>query len=155
MRVLLQRVSEAAVTVDGEVVGEIGPGYVALVGIAHEDGERELEWMAKKVRQLRVFEDEQGRMNRSLDDVAGSVLAVSQFTLYAGMRKGRRPDFLAAADPPIANQRFERFVELLRQASIPVATGRFGAMMRVSLVNEGPATFWLDSETLLHAPRSS
>ena len=145
MRVVLQRVSEASVSVDGRVVAEIGPGLLLLVGFTEGDGETELGWMADKVTHLRVFPDESGKMNVSLEESGGSVLVVSQFTLYGDSRKGRRPSFIRAAPPPMAIPLYERFVALL-EARIPgrVQEGEFGAMMHVSLVNDGPVTLVLE-----------
>ena len=145
MRVVLQRVSEASVTIEGSVVGEIGAGHVVLVGFTPEDSEEQVTWMAEKIIGLRVFSDEDGNMNFSLDDVDGSLLVVSQFTLYGDTRKGRRPSFVHAAPPEIAVPLYEHFVALL-EARLPgrVATGRFGAMMDVALVNDGPVTLVLE-----------
>lgn len=146
MRVVVQRVTHAAVDVEGRRIGQIGPGLLALVGIAPGDGERELRWMAEKVVHLRVFEDAEGRMNRSLLDVAGEVLAVSQFTLYGDARKGRRPSFVDAAPPDVARPRYDRFCELLGEAGVRhVARGAFGEHMQVSLLNDGPVTLLLDT----------
>ena len=144
MRIVIQRVSEASVSVESQIVGEIGPGYVALVGITHSDGPQQAEWLARKVAGLRLFEDEQGRTNRSLADVNGTVLVVSQFTLYADARKGRRPSFTNAASPEQAEPLIEYFVERLRAEGAPVATGVFRAHMQVSLVNDGPVTLILN-----------
>lgn len=147
MRLLIQRVSQGRVTVDGQVVGEIGTGLVLLVGITHEDDAAVADKMAKKVALLRIFEDDDGKTNRSLLDVGGAALVVSQFTLYADTRKGRRPSFIHAARPEQAEPLVEHFMAALRNAGIPqVEGGRFGAMMRVELVNEGPFTIWLESE---------
>ena len=144
MRVLLQRVSRAEVRVDGSSVGAIGRGHVLLVGFTEGDGEEALAWMAEKVVGLRVFPDDEGRMNLSLEDVEGDLLVVSQFTLYGDTRKGRRPSFVAAADPELAVPLYERFVALLRSRVAHVETGTFGAMMDVELVNEGPVTLMLE-----------
>lgn len=149
MRVLLQRVTEASVTVGGEAVGEIGPGLALLVGVTHGDGERDADRLATKVANLRVFDDGAGVMNRSALDRLGSdepvgMLVVSQFTLYGDARKGRRPSWVAAAPPNVAAPLVDRFVATLRDLGFPVATGRFGAEMLVSLVNDGPVTLWLD-----------
>lgn len=145
MRVLLQRVSEAAVRVDGEVVGAIGPGLLLLVGFADEDGEAELDWMANKCAQLRIFEDEAGKMNRSVLDEGGEALVVSQFTLYGNPSKGNRPSYVRAARPEVAIPLYERFIEKVSEAvGRPAAAGRFGADMKVSLVNDGPVTLWLE-----------
>ena len=145
MIVVLQRVVQAAVHVDGECVASIDQGLLALVGIATDDGAGDIEWMARKVAELRIFEDQEGKMNLSVRDVGGAVLAVSQFTLLADCRKGRRPNFMKAARPEEAEPLFEQFVAFLRGEGIPVQTGRFGARMRVSLVNDGPVTIVLES----------
>ena len=145
MRVVLQRVSAAAVRVGGTVVGEIGPGHLLLVGFTEGDGEEQIEWMADKVVGLRVFPDEDGKMNLSLDDIDGGILVVSQFTLYGDVRKGRRPSFVDAARPEVAVPLYERFVAALRARGVAqVATGEFGAAMEVELVNEGPVTLVLE-----------
>ena len=144
MRVVIQRVSEASVTVDGEVVGAIGRGYVCLVGVTHGDGPEQAEWLARKVAGLRLFEDENGLTNLSLADVGGSVLVVSQFTLYADARKGRRPSFTKAAPPEVAEPLIVRFTTHLRAQGVPIATGVFRAHMRVALVNDGPVTLILE-----------
>ena len=152
MRVLVQRVSEAAVAVEGRTIGQIGRGFLLLVGIGAEDeadGGAALVPMAAKVLNLRVLPDDQGRMNRSLLEAGGEILAVSQFTLHADCRRGRRPSFTGAAAPEFANTQFERFVELLRQGGLRVERGVFGAMMHVSLVNDGPVTIWLDSREIM------
>ena len=139
--------SHAAVEVDDVIVGSIGLGFLAFVGIGPKDGESEVSWMAAKVAGLRVFADEEGRMNRSLVDVGGGVLVVSQFTLYGDCAKGRRPSFTDAAGGESAKRWVDRFAKDLRGEGIdPVATGRFGAKMRVSLVNEGPVTLWIEKE---------
>ena len=149
MRVLLQRVTAGSVQVDGEVTGEINRGFVALVGVTHSDTEAEAEKLAKKTANLRVFSDNDGKMNRSLMDVAGGVLVVSQFTLYADARKGRRPSYVQAAQPDIAEPLVRRFAECLAQAGVqPVAHGVFGALMQVAIHNDGPVTIMLDSEHL-------
>uniref|UniRef100_UPI0011F313EC D-aminoacyl-tRNA deacylase n=1 Tax=Roseiconus lacunae TaxID=2605694 RepID=UPI0011F313EC len=146
MRVVLQRVSEASVKVDEEIVGQINHGFVALVGIGHGDDEKIIEWMADKTVQLRVFEDDAGKMNRSLADVSGGVLAISQFTLYGDCRKGRRPAFTAAAAPEVAKQLYEHYVNAIGKHGIEVQTGIFAADMKVSLINDGPVTMLLDRE---------
>lgn len=145
MRVVLQRVREAHVTIEGKVVGEIGIGQFLLVGFKQSDTTDQVEWMADKVVGLRIFQDDAGKMNRTLADVDGSILVVSQFTLYGDVRKGRRPSFIDAATPETAIRLYERFVELL-EARHPgkVATGEFGAMMDVSLTNDGPVTLVID-----------
>ena len=144
MRVLLQRVSRAEVRIEGAAVGSIGRGHLLLVGFTEGDGEADVEWMADKVVGLRVFPDDEGRMNRSLDEVDGELLVVSQFTLYGDTRKGRRPSFVAAAAPEVAIPLYERFVEMLRARVPKVETGAFGAMMDVELVNDGPVTLMLE-----------
>jgi D-tyrosyl-tRNA(Tyr) deacylase len=146
MRAVVQRVRRAEVRVRGEVIGRIGPGLVVLVGIAKTDSEADLKILAEKTVNLRVFEDEQGRMNRSLLDTGGQVLCVSQFTLYGDCRKGRRPSYDQAAAPEAARLLYEAFVATLRAYGVPVATGQFQAMMEVELVNDGPVTLLLDSE---------
>ncbi|QJD81826.1 D-aminoacyl-tRNA deacylase [Cohnella herbarum] len=145
MKVVLQRVSEAKVTVENEVVGKIGAGLMLLVGIGQEDTEQDLVWMADKLAGLRIFEDDAGKMNLSIEDVKGAILSVSQFTLYGDCRKGKRPNFMAAAKPEIAQASYEQFNERLRAKGLQVETGTFGAMMDVSLVNDGPVTLILDS----------
>jgi D-tyrosyl-tRNA(Tyr) deacylase len=148
MRAVCQRVSRAAVQVGDEVVGAIGPGLCILLGVAREDGAAEAERLAGKVARLRIFEDEQGRFDRSLLDVAGAALVVSQFTLLADSRrqKGTRPDFSKAARPEVAEPLYERFCDALRDLGVPVQTGVFGARMSVELVNDGPVTIILDVE---------
>ncbi|MAW73552.1 MAG: D-tyrosyl-tRNA(Tyr) deacylase [Gemmatimonadetes bacterium] len=145
MRVVLQRVREAHVTIEGKVAGEIGLGQFLLVGFKQSDTTDQVEWMADKVVGLRIFQGDAGKMNRTLADVDGSILVVSQFTLYGDVRKGRRPSFIDAATPETAIRLYERFVELL-EARHPgkVATGEFGAMMDVSLTNDGPVTLVID-----------
>ncbi len=145
MRVLLQRVTRAEVRADGEVVGRIGVGLVALVGVGHGDDEAVTEALARKAAELRIFRDDEGRTNRSLLDVGGDALVVSQFTLYADTRRGRRPGFTDAGPPELAERFYERFAAALRDLGVRVETGRFGAEMAVELVNDGPFTVWLDS----------
>ena len=144
MRVLLQRVSRAEVRVGGRVTGRIDQGYLLLVGVTHSDTASQLEWMAEKVAGLRLFADADGKMNLGLADVGGAVLVVSQFTLYGDSSKGRRPSFVDAARPEIAEPLYDRFVALLRERALPVETGEFGAMMDVELINDGPVTLWLE-----------
>jgi D-tyrosyl-tRNA(Tyr) deacylase len=146
MRALLQRVSRASVTVNGRVVGEIGPGFLVLLGIGSDDSETQIRTLAEKIVHLRVFEDDEGKMNRSLLDTGGQVLVVSQFTLYADTRKGRRPSFTGAAPPAIAEPLCERFKDAVAAYGLQVAGGVFGAHMDVELLNDGPVTIWLDSE---------
>jgi D-tyrosyl-tRNA(Tyr) deacylase len=145
VKIVLQRVSRASVTVGGELVSEVGPGLLLLVGVAEGDGEAEALWLAEKVAGLRVFNDEAGKMNLSVTEVGGAVLAVSQFTLLADTRKGKRPSFVAAAPPEEAEGLFDRFCDLLAQrGAAPLKKGRFGAMMEVALVNDGPVTIVLE-----------
>ena len=144
MRVLLQRVTNAAVRVDHEVVGRIERGFLLLVGFTAGDGEAQLIWMADKVVGLRLFPDADDKMNLPLADVGGALLVVSQFTLYGDAAAGRRPSFIAAARPEIAEPLYNRFVELLRERGMQVETGRFGAMMQVKLVNDGPVTLMIE-----------
>ncbi len=145
MRIVLQRVSEASVTVEGERISEIGFGLLLLVGVAQADGEAEADWLAEKIAGLRIMGDEEGKMNRSVTDVGGAVLAVSQFTLLADTRKGKRPSFIGAARPEEAERLFDHFCERLRAAGVNrVETGRFGAMMSVALVNDGPVTIVIE-----------
>lgn len=146
MRAVVQRVSEASVTVGGEVVGAIGPGLLVLLGVGEGDTRTEADWLAAKVAQLRVFSDADGKFNLSLLDVGGAALVVSQFTLYGDARKGRRPDFTRAARPETAELLVNYFVGRLQAAGVPTAAGRFGAAMAVSLVNQGPVTILLERE---------
>ena len=145
MRAVLQRVSRAQVSVNGEITGQIGPGLLVLLGVGRDDTEADATYLAHKIAALRIFEDEDGKMNRSVQDVGGSVLAVSQFTLYADVRRGKRPSFDAAAAPEKARQLYEFFVEQIRASGLRCQTGRFQEMMKVELVNEGPVTILLDS----------
>ena len=145
MRVLLQRVSSASVSVDGAVIGAIGAGLLALVGITHDDDEAVVEKMAEKVVGLRIFSDTEGKTNLSIADVGGAVLIVSQFTLYADTRRGRRPGVSAAAEPIRAAQLVDAFTAAIVRRGLQAATGRFGAHMAVQLINDGPVTIWLDS----------
>lgn len=147
MRALIQRVREADVTVDGRVVGAVGPGLLVLAGVTEGDDATDREWLARKIVQLRIFDDDAGVMNRSVAESGGAILAVSQFTLYASTRKGNRPSYIAAARPEVAQPAFDAFVALLAELlDKPVPTGVFGAMMQVRLVNDGPVTIWLDSK---------
>lgn len=145
MRVVVQRTREASVTVAGEVVGQIEHGLLLLVGITHEDSEKDVEFVADKVAHLRIFEDEAGKMNHSVLDTGGQILSVSQFTLYGDCRKGRRPNFMSAARPEQAEPLYELFNSKLREKGLPVKTGRFGAMMDVRLLNDGPVTLIVES----------
>lgn len=146
MRAVVQRVARGSVTVDGVETGSCGRGVVILLGISPEDGDAEAKWLADKVANLRIFPDDEGKMNRSLLDIGAEALIVSQFTLYGDARKGRRPSFIRAADGPEAEAVYEKTVAALRSLGITCGTGKFGAMMDVSLVNEGPVTILLDSE---------
>jgi D-tyrosyl-tRNA(Tyr) deacylase len=148
MRAVLQRVSRAAVVIDGETVGAVERGLLALLGVAPADTADDVKWLADKVAGLRVFNDAAGKMNLSLADVGGGVLVVSQFTLHGDCRKGRRPSFIGAATPEVAVPLYEAFIDALRSLGLPVATGRFGAMMQVELVNDGPVTLILDTAGL-------
>jgi D-tyrosyl-tRNA(Tyr) deacylase len=145
VRALLQRTSGARVRVEGEVIGEIGPGLVVLLGVGPADDEAVTDALARRVTELRIFDDADGRTNLSLIDVGGAVLLVSQFTLYADTRRGRRPGFTDAASPELAERLYLRSAETLRALGVTVATGRFGSVMEVELVNDGPFTIWLDS----------
>ena len=149
MRALLQRTTAARVRAGDETVGEIGSGLVVLLGVGPRDDEAVADALARRVTELRVFDDAEGRTNLSLLDVGGAVLVVSQFTLYADTRKGRRPSYVAAAPPEIAAPLVERFATALSELSLPVAQGRFGAEMAVELVNDGPVTIWMDTESLV------
>jgi D-tyrosyl-tRNA(Tyr) deacylase len=145
MRAVIQRVSQGSVQVDNVEIGAIGPGLVVLLGIHHNDSEQELAWMCEKIVNLRIFPDPYGKMNHSLRDIGGEMLIVSQFTLYGDCRKGRRPGYSDAAPPEQAAALYEQFVAEVRKRGIKTSTGRFQAMMQVSLVNDGPVTLWLDS----------
>lgn len=145
MRAVVQRVSQARVVVEGETVGQIGRGLLVLLGVAQDDGAEEARWMADKLAGLRIFEDDQGKMNRSLVEVGGGMLVVSQFTLLGDCRKGKRPSFIGAAPPEAAEELYERFVDQARGAGVEVATGRFRTHMDVSLTNDGPVTLIVES----------
>lgn len=144
MRVVVQRVSRASVTINGEIVGSIGTGLLLLVAMHGEETEEDVAWMANRCVGLRVFQDPEGKMNLSLKDVGGSLLVVSQFTLYGDCSKGRRPSFIRAGEPEISEKLVDRFVELMRTEDVEVATGLFGAMMKVELTNEGPVTLIIE-----------
>ena len=146
MRCVVQRVTSASVTVDGETIGEIGKGMMVLIGVSEEDGPADLKDIAEKVMHLRIYDDENGVMNRSILDAGGDILAVSQFTLYGDARGGRRPSYFRAAKPEKANAMYEELIDSWRQAGLRVETGRFRAEMQVALVNDGPVTILLDSE---------
>ena len=148
MRCVVQRVEKASVTVNGELTGSIGPGIMALIGVSSEDTDKDLKYIADKVMNLRIFDDENGVMNKSVLDMGGSILAVSQFTLYGDARGGRRPSYIRAAGPEEANAYYERIIAVWREKGIHVETGRFRTEMKVSLVNDGPVTILLDSGKL-------
>ena len=148
MRALLQRVSQASVTVDEQVVGRIGQGLLVLLGVGRDDSEVQVNTLAAKIVHLRIFGDDEGKMNRSLIDIGGEVLVVSQFTLYADTRRGRRPSFIEAAPPALAEPLVKRFKDAIAAYGLTVAGGIFGAYMEVELLNSGPVTIWLDSEEL-------
>jgi D-tyrosyl-tRNA(Tyr) deacylase len=144
MRALLQRITHARVSVNGEIIAECGPGLVILLGIGHADGEEQAAFLAQKIANLRIFEDQDGKFNRSILDVSAEAIVVSQFTLYADARKGRRPSFTDAALPDVASPLVDRFVELLTAQGVPTQKGEFGAHMLVEIHNDGPVTIWLE-----------
>ena len=144
MRVVLQRVNRGSVTVDGQTIAEIGLGLVILLGVGPEDGEEQVNYLVNKIANLRIFEDDQGKINRSVLDVGGAAIVVSQFTLYADTRKGRRPSFTDAAPPEIASPLVDRFAEKLAAQGVPTQIGEFGAHMQVEIHNDGPVTIWLE-----------
>jgi D-tyrosyl-tRNA(Tyr) deacylase len=149
MRAVVQRVSEASVTVEGNQIAAIAGGLLILLGITHDDGEEEMRYLARKIAGLRIFEDEAGKMNLTLEDVGGAALVVSQFTLYGDARKGRRPSFTDAAPPAHAEPLYQQFCAQLAAEGVSVATGIFQAHMQVALVNDGPVTLWLDSASMM------
>ena len=153
MRAVLTRVNSASVTIDGQLVGSIGKGFLILLGVAPEDTEETCRYLAQKALGLRIFEDENGKMNRSLEDVGGEVLVVSQFTLFGNVRKGRRPSFTEAAGPELGNALYERFLAECEALGFPPRHGRFGADMQVASVNDGPVTLILDTKQLMEEPR--
>ena len=146
MRAVIQRVSQGSVSVGGQTIGQVGHGMVVLLAVGHQDGDPEVEWMVRKIAQLRFFEGDDGRLNQSVEESGGGVLLISQFTLYGNCKKGNRPSFSRAGAPKEASARFDQVVAGLRSRGIPTETGKFGAKMQVSLVNEGPVTLLLDSE---------
>ena len=146
MRVVLQSVAHASVTVEEKVIGKIQRGFLLLVGVTHDDAMEDMEYLVRKIVQMRIFEDEEGKLNRSIQDIGGEILSVSQFTLYAETKKGNRPSFSKAAPGDVAIEMFEQFNGLLRETRIPVETGQFGADMKVELLNDGPVTILLDSK---------
>ena len=153
MRAVLTRVKSASVTIDGEVTGKIGQGFLILLGVGPEDTQKECRYLAEKALGLRVFEDENGKMNLGLSDVGGQVLVVSQFTLYGNCRKGRRPSFTDAAGPELGNELYERFLKDCEELGYPPQHGQFGADMKVESVNDGPVTLILDTDQLMDSPR--
>ena len=153
MRAVLTRVNSASVTIDGECVGKIGKGFLILLGVAPEDTEKDCRYLAEKALGLRIFEDENGKMNLGLDAVGGQVLVVSQFTLFGNCRKGRRPSFTEAAGPELGNALYEKFLSVCEELGYPPQHGRFGADMKVESVNDGPVTLILDTRELMDTPR--
>lgn len=145
MRAVIQRVTSSSVDVEGKIIGEIDAGYCVLLGVTHYDTAKDAEWIVNKIIGLRIFEDEEGKLNRSLTDVGGSVLLVSQFTLYGDCRKGRRPSFVKAARPELAKELYEKCCSLFKEKGITVQTGKFQAYMKVSISNDGPVTLIIDS----------
>ena len=155
MRAILTRVKSASVTIDGKVNGAIGPGFLILLGVGPNDTEKECRYLAEKALSLRIFEDENGKMNRGLDAIGGQVLVVSQFTLYGNCRKGRRPSFTDAAGPELGNALYEKFLSICEELGYPPQHGEFGADMQVESINDGPVTLILDTEQLMNEPRRS
>ncbi len=153
MRAVLTRVRSASVTIDGEVVGKIGKGFLILLGVGPEDTREHCRYLAQKALGLRIFEDENGKMNLGLDQIGGEVLVVSQFTLYGNCRKGRRPSFTDAAPPELGNELYEAFLQECEALGYPPQHGQFGADMQVESVNDGPVTLWLDTQQLMEEPR--
>ena len=153
MRAVLTRVRSASVEIDGRVVGSIGKGFLILLGVGPDDTEKECRYLAEKALGLRIFEDENGKMNLGLEQVDGQVLVVSQFTLYGNCRKGRRPSFVGAADPALGNAMYEKFLDICAELGYPPQHGQFGADMKVSSVNDGPVTLILDTDQLMDSPR--
>ena len=153
MRAILTRVKSASVTIDGEVVGKIGRGFLILLGVGPNDTEKQCRYLAEKALSLRVFEDENGKMNLGLDAVGGEVLVVSQFTLYGNCRKGRRPSFVEAAPPALGEELYEKFLSICAELGYPPQHGQFGADMKVESINDGPVTLILDTDQLMEEPR--
>ena len=153
MRAVLTRVKSASVTIDGEVVGKIGQGFLILLGVGPEDNEQTCRYLAEKALGLRIFEDENGKMNLGLDQIGGEVLVVSQFTLYGNCRKGRRPSFTDAAGPELGTAMYEKFLDICAELGYPPQHGRFGADMKVESINDGPVTLILDTDQLMNEPR--
>ena len=153
MRAVLTRVKSASVAVDGKTIGQIGQGFLILLGITHEDTEAQAVKLADKLVGLRIFEDEDGKMNRGLETVGGEILVVSQFTLYGNCRKGRRPSFIEAAGPELGNALYEKFLSICEELGYPPQHGRFGADMKVESLNDGPVTLILDTDQLMNSPR--
>ena len=153
MRAILTRVKSASVTIDGKVNGAIGPGFLILLGVGPNDTENECRYLAEKALSLRIFEDENGKMNRGLDAIGGQVLVVSQFTLYGNCRKGRRPSFTDAAGPELGNALYEKFLAICEELGYPPQHGEFGADMQVESINDGPVTLILDTDQLMNEPR--
>ena len=153
MRAVLTRVRSASVTIDGEVVGKIGKGFLILLGVGPEDTREHCRYLAQKALGLRIFEDENGKMNLGLDQIGGEVLVVSQFTLYGNCRKGRRPSFTDAAPPQLGSELYEAFLEECEALGYPPQHGQFGADMKVESINDGPVTLWLDTQQLMEEPR--
>ena len=153
MRAVLTRVKHASVTIDGEVVGKIGQGFLILLGVGPNDTEKECRYLAEKALGLRIFEDENGKMNLGLDSIQGEVLVVSQFTLFGNCRKGRRPSFTDAAGPELGNELYEKFLAICEELGYPPQHGRFGADMKVESLNDGPVTLILDTDQLMTEPR--
>ena len=153
MRAILTRVSSASVTIDGQIVGSIGKGFLILLGVGPEDTEKDCRYLAEKALGLRIFEDENGKMNLGLEQVGGEVLVVSQFTLYGNCRKGRRPSFVEAAGPELGNELYEKFLSICEELGYPPQHGQFGADMKVTSVNDGPVTLILDTQQLMDSPR--
>ena len=147
MRAVIQRVKEAKVTVEQQVTGRIEQGIVVLVGFAEADGPDDLDWMARKIASLRIFSDSEGKMNLSVGQVQGKILVVPNFTLYGDVNRGRRPSFTSAAQPQVAQQLFDQFVEVLRKQAVEIASGEFGASMQVDIVNDGPVTLIIDTKS--------